>query len=114
MTATRRILTLIGLTVTAIAGASLPASATYADTAAVATTIATGTVAAPATVTVNDYCVTTTTTVTSATITETLMPRRFGVMARWLPVHSLLSQSRRLAAAGVVANAVVAASCPSR
>src|SRR4051812_5198005 len=57
---------------------------------------------------------TTTTTVTSATITETLMPRRFGVMARWLPVHSLLSQSRRLAAVGVVANAVVAASCPSR
>jgi hypothetical protein len=63
MTATRRILTLIGLTVAVIAGASLPASATYADTAAVATTIATGTVAAPASVTVNDTCTTTTTVV---------------------------------------------------
>jgi hypothetical protein len=63
MTAKRRILILIGLTVAVIAGASLPASATYADTAAVATTIATGTVAAPASVTVNDTCTTTTTVV---------------------------------------------------
>lgn len=64
MTATRRILILIGLTVAVIAGASLPASATYADTAAVpTTTIATGTVAAPASVSINDTCTTTTTVV---------------------------------------------------
>jgi hypothetical protein len=64
MTATRRILILIGLTVAAVAGASLPASATFADSAAVpTTTVATGTVAAPASVNVNDSCTTTTTTV---------------------------------------------------
>jgi hypothetical protein len=64
MTATRRILILTGLTVAVIAGASLPASADFADVAPVpTTTVATGTVAAPASITVNDSCATTTTTV---------------------------------------------------
>jgi hypothetical protein len=64
MTGTRRILILVGLTVAVVAGASLPASATFADSAAVPTaTIATGTVAAPAWVNVDESCTTTTTTV---------------------------------------------------
>jgi hypothetical protein len=73
MTATRRILILIGLTVSVIAGASLPASAGLADVAPVPTTaIATGTVAAPASITVNDSCTTTTTTVKRTVYTDPL------------------------------------------
>ena len=71
MTATRRILILIGLTVAVIAGASLPASADFADLAPVpTTTVSTGTVAAPASITVNDTCTTTTTTVKRTVYTD--------------------------------------------
>jgi len=63
MSAARRILILLGLTVVVIVGASVPASATFSTSEVVSTTIATGTVAAPASVTVNDSCTTTTTTV---------------------------------------------------
>ncbi len=47
MTGIRRGLILLGLTVAVIIGASLPASATFADAVAVKTTISTTTVAAP-------------------------------------------------------------------
>jgi len=47
MSRTRRTLVLIGLTVAVIAGASLPASASYSESVAVKTTISTTTVAAP-------------------------------------------------------------------
>ncbi len=50
MSSTRRVLTVLGLSLAVIAGASLPAAAEYADSAAVATTIATAAVAAPANV----------------------------------------------------------------
>ena len=63
MTAIRRILILIVLTVSVIAGASLPAWAAFGDTVKLTTTITSITVAAPATVTVNDSCTTTTTVV---------------------------------------------------
>jgi hypothetical protein len=63
VTAARRILIPIGLAVAVTVAASAPASATYADVAAVPTTIATGTVAAPAAISVNDSCTTTTTVV---------------------------------------------------
>jgi hypothetical protein len=63
MTTTRRILTLAGLIAAVMVGTSIPASATFADSAAVTTTIGTHTVQAPRNVTVSDYCVTTTTTV---------------------------------------------------
>ena len=68
MNATRRILTLIGLTVAVIAGASLPASATYADTAAVSTAVTTATVAAPTQVEAIATC---TTTYDPVTLTST-------------------------------------------
>jgi hypothetical protein len=63
MTAINRILILIVLTVSVIAGASLPAWAAFGDTVKLTTTITSITVAAPATVTVNDSCTTTTTVV---------------------------------------------------
>jgi|1185.fasta_scaffold1248509_1 hypothetical protein len=47
MNSIRRGLILLGLTVAVIVGASIPASATYADSVTVKTTIATTTVAAP-------------------------------------------------------------------
>jgi hypothetical protein len=47
MTGIRRGLVLLGLTVAVVIGASIPASATYADAVAVKTTISTTTVAAP-------------------------------------------------------------------
>lgn len=62
MTTTRRVLILIGLMLAVTIGAAIPASATFADSATVATTVATGTVAPPASITVDDYCLTTTTT----------------------------------------------------
>ena len=59
MTAVRRILILIGLTVAVIAGASVSASATFAKSVTVPTTIQTLTVAAPASVsTAGTKCVT--------------------------------------------------------
>jgi hypothetical protein len=71
MTAARRILILIGLTVAVIAGASVPASADFADFAPVpTTTIATDTVTAPAWISVNDSCATTTTTVKRTVYTD--------------------------------------------
>src|SRR5688572_24822317 len=62
MTRTRRVLTLIGLAVAITVTGTLPASATFSETVAVPTTIATGTVAAPASITVNDWCQTVATT----------------------------------------------------
>lgn len=63
----RRILILSVLTVavavTVIAGAGVPAWASYADSATVSTAIVTTTVAAPAWLAVNDSCTTTTTVV---------------------------------------------------
>jgi hypothetical protein len=56
MTGIRRALVLIGLTVTVIVGASVPASATYSEAVAVKTTINTATVAAPANVVGNLTC----------------------------------------------------------
>ena len=50
MTRIRRGLVLLGLTVAVVIGASVPASATFADAVAVQTTINTTTVAAPANV----------------------------------------------------------------
>jgi hypothetical protein len=61
MSATRRMLTVVGLTGAITAAASGPAWAAYSDSARVSTTIATTTVAAPATVTINDSCATATT-----------------------------------------------------
>ena len=70
-TSIRRVLTVLGLMLAVIVGASLPASAGFADSVAVpTTTIATGTVAAPASLTVSDYCMTTTTTVKRTVYTD--------------------------------------------
>src|SRR4051794_1809322 len=63
MTAIRRILILIVLTVSVIADASVPAWADFGDPVKVTTTITSITVAAPATVTLNDFCTTATTVV---------------------------------------------------
>ena len=63
MNAIRRILILSVLTVAVIAGASVPASATFADSATVSTAIVTTTVAAPAWLTINDSCTTATSVV---------------------------------------------------
>jgi hypothetical protein len=67
MTGIRRALVLAGLTPAIMIGAAIPASATFADTAKVTATVGTVTVAAPATVTVDDSCITTTTTVRRTT-----------------------------------------------
>jgi hypothetical protein len=56
MTTIRRILTLALLTVAVIVGASVSASAAFADSVTVNTTVDTITVDAPATVAVNGYC----------------------------------------------------------
>jgi hypothetical protein len=61
MTAIRRLLLLSGLTMAVVISTGVPASATFTDTSVVAHTVSTGTVAAPAVVTVDDYCVATTT-----------------------------------------------------
>lgn len=63
MNAIRRMLTVVGLTVAVIAGASVPAWATYGASAKVATTIVTTTVASPAGLSVAASCSTTTTVV---------------------------------------------------
>jgi hypothetical protein len=63
MTTTRRILVLIGTFAAVMIGTSIPANATFADSVARTTTIATGTVQAPTGLVLNDYCMTTTTTV---------------------------------------------------
>jgi hypothetical protein len=70
MTIARRIAVLIGLTVAVIVGASLPASAAFAGSVTVPTTVTAITVAAPATVTVNDSCTTTTTVVKRTVYTD--------------------------------------------
>jgi hypothetical protein len=67
MTATRRVLILIGLTLAVTIGAAIPASATFADSVTATTGITTGTVAAPTGVSVTDSCITTTTTVRRTT-----------------------------------------------
>jgi hypothetical protein len=61
MTTIRRILILISLTATVVAGASGPAWAEYTDSAKVSTTIATTTVAAPASMSITNSCTTSTT-----------------------------------------------------
>jgi hypothetical protein len=63
MNTTRRIAVLVGAFVAVIIGTSIPASATYADSAARTTSVTTATVQAPTGLVVNDYCLTTTTTV---------------------------------------------------
>jgi hypothetical protein len=63
MTTTRRIATLAGLILAVMVGTSIPASATFADSATVTTAIGTATVKAPTGLVVTDYCTTTTTTV---------------------------------------------------
>jgi hypothetical protein len=63
MTGTRRIATVLALTVGVILGAGVSASAGFADTVSVSPAISTGTVAAPAWLTVDDSCTTTTTVV---------------------------------------------------
>jgi hypothetical protein len=70
MTGIRRIAVLLGLPLVVVIGTGLPASADFAGGAAATTGIATGTVAAPATITVNDYCLTTTTTVRQTVSTD--------------------------------------------
>jgi hypothetical protein len=67
MTGIRRALILIGLIGTVMVGSSIPASATFADSVAVAHTVRTGSVAAPASVTINDWCSMTTSGYTDAT-----------------------------------------------
>jgi hypothetical protein len=62
MTAIRRLLLLSGLTMAVVISTGVPASATFTDTSVVAHTVSTGTVAPPTSVTVDDSCVTATTT----------------------------------------------------
>jgi hypothetical protein len=59
MTAVRRTLTLILLTLTAVIAGSVSASATFSDADSLAPTVATGSVAAPASMSISDYCSTT-------------------------------------------------------
>jgi hypothetical protein len=63
MTTTRRILVLAGTVLAVMIGTSVAASASYADSAASTTTIATDEVQPPRFVTLDDSCSTTTTTV---------------------------------------------------
>ncbi len=56
MSRIRRALVVGGLSVAVLAGATLPAWATFADRVSVSSTVATATVAAPAGVTVDDRC----------------------------------------------------------
>jgi hypothetical protein len=62
MTAIRRLLLLSGLTMAVVISASVPASATFADSSAVSHTVDTLTVQAPSGLIVDDQCITTTTT----------------------------------------------------
>jgi hypothetical protein len=70
MTGIRRIATVLGLTSAVIVGASLPASAGFADSAATAHRVDTLTVAAPSTITVNRSCTTATTVVRRTVYTD--------------------------------------------
>jgi len=63
MTAVRRSLTLLVLTLGVVVGGTVNAAATYSDTASVSPTIGTYTVPAPTGLVVDDSCTTTTTTV---------------------------------------------------
>lgn len=63
----RRAATVVALTLAVIVGASLPASATFADAATVSTSVTTLTVAAPTGLTVSGYCSTTSSTTWDAT-----------------------------------------------
>ncbi|TQN44267.1 hypothetical protein FHU33_3763 [Blastococcus colisei] len=71
MTGIRRVLILIGLTLAVVVGSSIPASATFAEIVALPqTSIATGTVAAPTSLSVDDWCITTTTTTKRTVYTD--------------------------------------------
>jgi len=70
MTGIRRALILVGLTPAIMIGAAIPASATFADTAKVTASIGTVKVAPPASITVDDYCLTKTTTEKRTTYTD--------------------------------------------
>ncbi|SEK83976.1 hypothetical protein SAMN04515665_105198 [Blastococcus sp. DSM 46786] len=70
MNALHRAGALVGVTVALIVGSSIPASATFSDSVAGQATISTGTVAAPSGVTVDDWCVTTTTTTKRTVYTD--------------------------------------------
>jgi hypothetical protein len=62
MTTTRRVLVLIGLTLALMVGAAIPASATFVATVTATPTVATAVIAPPSAITLDDYCLTTTTT----------------------------------------------------
>jgi hypothetical protein len=70
MTTTRRVLVLAGTVLALIVGTSVSASASFSDSAAVTTTIGTATVQPPTGLVVNDYCMTTTTTVKQTIYTD--------------------------------------------
>jgi hypothetical protein len=72
MSITRRALALIGLTVAVLIGGSIPASATFAEAVAVATSVGTATIAPPTQVEAKTLC---TTTVDPATQVETTTMR---------------------------------------
>jgi hypothetical protein len=63
MTGIRRLATVLSLTSAVIVGASIPASAEFADVVATGHSVGTLTVAAPSTITINDSCTTATTVV---------------------------------------------------
>ena len=68
MSITRRALALIGLTVAVLIGGSIPASATFSEAVAVATSVGTATIAPPTQVEAKTLC---TTTVDPATQVDT-------------------------------------------
>ena len=72
MSITRRALALIGLTVAVLIGGSIPASATFSEAVAVATSVGTATIAPPTQVEAKTLC---TTTVDPATQVETTTMR---------------------------------------
>ena len=79
MSITRRALALIGLTAAVLIGGSIPASATFSETVAVATTVGTATIAPPRQVEAKTLCTTTVDPVTqTATTTSTIKIEWWG------------------------------------
>jgi hypothetical protein len=70
MTTTRRILVLAGTVLAVLIGTSVSASASFSDSVARTTSITTATVQAPTGLVLNDYCLTTTTTVKQTVYTD--------------------------------------------
>ena len=69
MSTTRRLLTLIGLTVAVLIGAGVPASATFSEALSVTTTVGTATITPPTQVEAKYLCTTTVDPQTQATTT---------------------------------------------